>query len=113
QPARMPRASPGCSSFGLGQDRADLFRHLVDGCHAVHRAQVALAEIVPEQRRRLPVVDHETLVDRLRRVVRAPRELGTPANVANTPDMGALEAVVIALATLGAGEAALDASDEL
>src|SRR5262245_20503710 len=105
--------SPERSLFDPRQDLRDLLAHPIDRAHPVYGAQIALAEVVADQRRRLAIVDHEAPGDRLGRVVLAAGELGRLAHVAHAPHLGALEAVVIALAALGAGEAADDALDEL
>src|SRR3990172_4660726 len=85
------------SSFDLVQDRADFAGHVVDGAHAVHRPQRALAVVVADERRRLAVVDHQPVRHRFRGVVVAPRERRSLAHVADAADLRPAKAIMVAL----------------
>src|SRR3990170_989976 len=100
------------SSFDLVQDGADFAGHVVDGAHAVHRPQRALAVVVADQRRRLAVVDHQPVRHRFRGVVVAPRERRSLAHVADAADLRPAKAIMVALPAGGAAEAADDALDD-
>src|SRR5690349_787821 len=48
------------ASFDPAQDLVDVAGNVGDRAHAVHRVEVTFAEIVADERRRLPVVDHQS-----------------------------------------------------
>ena len=83
---QSPSAAVLCSSFDLAQHLVDFLGHLGDGRHAVHRPQVALAEVVADAAARSPGSrPSAACVTVSAVVVGAPRELGRLPQTSHTP----------------------------
>src|SRR5262249_35126183 len=69
---------------------------LGDGAHAIDAAQPALAVVVADQRRGLPVIDHQPPAHRLGAVVGPAQEGGAPARIAHADGPGLAEGIMVA-----------------
>ncbi|PAV70292.1 hypothetical protein WR25_11086 [Diploscapter pachys] len=93
-------------------DCRNLVRDMLDVGHPVDPLHQAAGLVDRQDRRGLGAIFVHPRAHGLGIVVRPALELGRAAHVAHAGDLGQLEPVMIALATLGAGVAALDALDQ-